>query len=319
MSGQAVAAVIDWYDTNKRDLPWRRAGTTAWGVLVAEVMAQQTPVARVAPQWVAWMSRWPSPADLAAADTAAVITQWDRLGYPRRALRLHECARAIRDEHEGVVPDTYAELVALPGVGDYTACAVIAFAFGRRAVVLDTNVRRVIARVFGGVANHAPHITAAERAAVDAVTPAQESTVGGELISPAAGQSRPALSPQPSLAAQFSQAVMELGAIVCRPTPLCDNCPLSPQCSWRAAGYPAADQPARRPQTFAGTDRQARGVVMRLLRESGTAAVSADVIRAAWHDESQLQRALASLVADGLAETTVAGQYHLPSHSGNDC
>ena len=290
MSAQTVTAVIDWYEHNKRDLPWREARTTPWGVLVAEVMAQQTPVARVAPQWTAWMNRWPTPAALAKAEPAEVITQWDRLGYPRRALRLHECAIAIAKLHAGEVPDDYGSLMALPGIGDYTASAVIAFAFGRRALVLDTNVRRVAARVFTGIANHAPHVTAAERAVLDAVTPAD------------------------SHAAAFAQGLMELGAVLCRPKPLCEPCPLRESCTWRAAGYPEAAQPARRPQPFTGTDRQARGVAMKILREASH-PVTADVIHAAWHDFSQMERSLQSLIADGLAETTAAGEFHLPSRS----
>ena len=290
MSEQTVTAVIDWYEHNKRDLPWREGRTTPWGVLVAEVMAQQTPVTRVAPQWTAWMQRWPNPADLASAEPADVITQWNRLGYPRRALRLRECAIAIVALHAGEVPEDYTSLVALPGIGDYTASAVIAFAFGRRALVLDTNVRRVAARVFTGIANHPPHVTAAERGVLDAVTPAD------------------------SHAAAFAQGLMELGAVLCRPKPLCEACPLQNSCAWRAAGYPEAAHAARRPQAFTGTDRQARGVAMQILRDTAT-AVTADVIHAAWHDFSQMERALHSLVSDGLAEKTAAGDFHLPGRS----
>ena len=284
-----AAAALSWYAANARDLPWRTPGTSPWGVLVSEVMAQQTPVARVAPQWLAWMQRWPTAADLAAATTAEVLTQWDRLGYPRRALRLHECARDLCRSHAGEVPDDYASLIALPGIGDYTAAAVLAFAFGRRALVMDTNVRRVHARVFAGLANHRPHITASERTSLDAATPEEPK------------------------AAAWSQAVMELGAVICRPQPRCADCPLVKHCSWHRAGQPVAATPARRPQSFAGTDRQVRGKVMALLRAANGSAVELPAIENLWHDHEQLHRALDSLVADGLAQKAGGGQFHLPA------
>ena len=119
-------------------------------MLVSEVMLQQTPVARVVPEWQAWMARWPTPAALADAEPGEVVRQWGRLGYPRRALNLHAAASAIVARHDGRVPEEESALRALPGVGEYTAAAVRAFAFGRRSVVLDTNVRRVLARAVGG-------------------------------------------------------------------------------------------------------------------------------------------------------------------------
>src|SRR3954470_7118450 len=134
-----------WYADNARDLPWRRPDVSPWAVLVSEVMLQQTPVARVVPAWQEWMQRWPTPADLAAEPAGEAVRAWGRLGYPRRALRLHTAARAIVEQHGGEVPASYDDLRALPGVGDYTAAAVATFAHGRRHVVLDTNVRRVLA------------------------------------------------------------------------------------------------------------------------------------------------------------------------------
>ncbi len=141
---------IRWYEAAARDLPWRRTGTSAWAVLVSEVMLQQTPVARVEPVWTEWLRRWPSPAALAAEPAGEAIRAWGRLGYPRRALRLHECARALVDRHGGQVPSDVDALLALPGVGGYTARAVAAFAFGQRHPVVDTNVRRLIARAMSG-------------------------------------------------------------------------------------------------------------------------------------------------------------------------
>src|SRR3954471_21891162 len=135
-----------WYADNARDLPWRRPDVSPWAVLVSEVMLQQTPAARVIPAWQEWMQRWPTPADLAAQPAGEAVRAWGRLGYPRRALRLHAAAAAIVERFGGEVPESRAELLTLPGVGDYTAAAVASFAFGRREVVLDTNVRRVLAR-----------------------------------------------------------------------------------------------------------------------------------------------------------------------------
>ncbi len=163
--------VLDWYADHARDLPWRAADRTPWGVLVSEVMLQQTPVARVLPQWLAWMERWPTPSDLADAAPGDAVRAWDRLGYPRRALRLHAAAVALRDEHGGEVPDDHAQLLALPGIGSYTAAAVASFAFGQRYAVVDTNVRRVHARAVTGAAEPATALTAAEQRLAVALLP----------------------------------------------------------------------------------------------------------------------------------------------------
>lgn len=291
--GQLVdlpAATISWFASNARDLPWRSDNCTAWGVLVSEVMLQQTPVARVIPAWNNWMSTWPAPVDLAAATNADVIRAWDRLGYPRRALRLRAAAVAIRDEHGGNVPSDYDRLIALPGVGDYTAAAVAAFAYGQRAVVLDTNVRRVITRVVEGQpmpASSAP--TKFERQMAEELLPDDAAD-----------------------AALWSVAVMELGALLCRPTsPACDACPLALRCQWRLRGYPAAPERKRAGQGFEGTDRQVRGRIMAILREQhGTVAV-ADFTTTCT-DPIQRARALDGLVADGLVEPLAGDHFRLP-------
>ncbi len=270
--------LLAWFDEHARDLPWRSADRTGWGVLVSEVMLQQTPVARVEPAWRAWLARWPAPADLAAASPGDAVRAWDRLGYPRRALRLHACAVAIVERHGGAVPDDEAALRALPGIGEYTAAAVRAFAFGRRTVVLDTNVRRVLARSATGVALPAPTRTAAEVALADRLTPADDAT-----------------------ATRWSLATMELGALVCTArAPRCDACPLASSCAWLAAGKPPdelADR--RRAQPWTGTDRQVRGRVMALLR-AAPGPVPAEAVAAAWPDRRQLSRCVEALVADGL-------------------
>lgn len=271
--------VIRWFDEHARDLPWRQADRTAWGVLVSEVMLQQTPVVRVLPAWQAWMDRWPSPADLAADEPGQAVRMWGRLGYPRRALRLHGAAARIADEHAGSVPHSEADLRALPGVGEYTAAAVRAFAFGHRALVLDTNVRRVLARVVGGQEHPPASLTVAERARA------------AELLPDGAAE-----------AARWSVAVMELGALVCLSrAPRCGACPVADRCAWLAAGRPP-HAGRRRVQRFAGTDRQARGQLLAVLR-AAEAPVARSALEQAWVvDPVQRERALDGLVADGLVE-----------------
>ncbi len=286
-----VDQVTTWYDDVARDLPWRSPDRTAWGVLVSEVMLQQTPVVRVEPVWRTWMSRWPTPADLAAASTADVLRAWDRLGYPRRALRLAECARAIVDRHDGTVPDDETALRALPGIGEYTAAAVRAFAFRRRAVVVDTNVRRVLARVVAGSALPAPSYTVAERTLAEAVAPHDDAT-----------------------AARWAAASMELGALVCTArVPRCAGCPVSTLCAWRAAGHPPdAHADRRRVQAWHGTDRQVRGRVMSVLR-GATGPVHRDLLGDVGNDAAQVERCLAGLIEDGLVEQDADGRYALPA------
>ncbi|MDN5725139.1 MAG: A/G-specific adenine glycosylase, partial [Propionibacteriales bacterium] len=160
---RTVRLVLDWYADHQRDLPWRRAGVTPWGVMVSEFMLQQTPVARVLGPWHTWLERWPEPADLAAVPTGEAIRAWGRLGYPRRALRLHAAATVIVDQHGGEVPADHGALLSLPGVGEYTAAAICTFAYGQRHVVLDTNVRRVLARIDSGVAFPGAATTTADR------------------------------------------------------------------------------------------------------------------------------------------------------------
>ncbi len=271
-----VRTLIRWFDANERPLPWR--STTPWGVLVSEFMLQQTPVDRVLPVWGPWMERWPTPADLASASMADALRAWGRLGYPRRAQRLPQSAVVITREHGGEVPDDPAALRRLPGVGDYTAAAVLAFAYGRRSIVLDTNVRRVLYRALEGVDQAPAHITTAERDRADAVWPATH------------GRS-----------ARWSAAVMEFGAVVCTARrPSCDACPVRQGCAWTAAGQPGSQGGVRRQPEYAGSDRQVRGRILAVLRESpGPVPLSA--VEAAWPDAEQRARALEALVADGLA------------------
>jgi A/G-specific adenine glycosylase len=282
------APLLQWYDEHARDLPWRRPEASPWSVLVSELMLQQTPVARVLPVHEAWLARWPRPAALAVEPVGEAIRAWGRLGYPRRAVRLHAAARAITDEHDGEVPDSYDALRALPGIGEYTASAVLAFAFRRRVAVLDTNVRRVLARTAEGVERSPASVTVAERRRAEALLPDDAST-----------------------AATFSVSLMELGALVCTAaSPRCEDCPIRTVCAWESAGRPAYDGPPRRGQAWNGTDRQCRGRLMAVAREtSGT--VSTRSMDRAWPVPDQRDRCLASLLADGLLVETGAG-YALP-------
>ncbi|MGB2572299.1 A/G-specific adenine glycosylase [Micromonospora citrea] len=271
--------VSRWYEQNARDLPWRGPDVGAWAILVSEVMLQQTPVVRVLPAWHAWLQRWPTPAALAADTPAEAIRMWGRLGYPRRAVRLRDCAVAIVDRHGGAVPERLEQLLALPGVGTYTARAVAAFAYGQRHPVVDTNVRRVISRAVAGEPDAGPATRPSDLVACEELLPAE-----------------------PAAAALASAAFMELGAVVCTArTPRCAACPVEAVCAWRASGQEAPAGPTRRPQRYAGTDRQVRGLLLGVLREA-TGPVGHQRLDQVWHDDVQRARALAGLVKDGLVE-----------------
>jgi A/G-specific adenine glycosylase len=281
-------AVLDWYDDHARELPWRGPQATPWSVMVSEFMLQQTPVARVLPVHEAWLDRWPEPADLAGDSTGEAVRMWGRLGYPRRALRLHAAAVAIVERHDGAVPTTYDDLLALPGVGDYTASAIASFAFGQRHVVLDTNVRRVLARAVSGVEFPATAVTRAERDVATDVLP-----------------------DDPATAATWAVATMELGALVCTARgPDCGACPIAESCAWRGAGFPAYAGPPRRGQAWAGTDRQCRGRIMALAREHDV--VTQAQVEAAWPGTEQRERCLTGLVDDGLLTQITPGRWALP-------
>ncbi|MFC6712731.1 A/G-specific adenine glycosylase [Branchiibius cervicis] len=285
-----ISRVIDWYGDHQRDLPWRRPEASPWGILVSEIMLQQTPVARALPVWQEWLERWPTPQALAQAAPGDAVRAWGRLGYPRRALRLHAAATAIATEHGGRVPSDPDTLRALPGIGAYTAAAVASFAYGVRIPVVDTNVRRVHARAVTGAAQAAPSLTAAE------------SRLAAELL--------PA---NPAEAKVWNVAVMELGALVCTAArPDCDHCPIARQCAWRSAGYPAYDGPTKAAQRWHGTDRQVRGLVLQLLRESH-GPVPAARVDLVWPDDAQRQRCVASLIEDGLVDPLPGGRYALPA------
>ncbi|WP_442928450.1 A/G-specific adenine glycosylase [Microbacterium sp. LB16] len=283
VSPDAMPGLPTWYRSSARDLPWRRPEFHeefgAWGVLVSEFMLQQTPVTRVIPHLEAWLGRWPTPTAMAAATPADVVTQWANLGYPRRALWLHRAAVEITDRHGGVVPREVDSLLALSGIGDYTARAVAVFAYGDRHPVVDTNTRRVLARAIEGRAHPAPP----SRRDLDLMASLLPADVAD--------------------AALFNAAAMELGATVCTArSPRCEICPLSSDCAWLAAGRPDTGDTRRRQATYEGSDRQARGAVLRLLRGASPEPVPLIAVLPAWPDARQRDRAIDSLIADGLAE-----------------
>ncbi|MDJ1369849.1 HhH-GPD family protein [Gulosibacter molinativorax] len=254
-SVEIVERVIAWFEANQRPFPWRDPDCSAWGILVSEVMSQQTQMSRVEPKWREFMELWPTPAAMAEAPVAEVIRRWDRLGYPRRAVNLHRCAVAIVAEHGGSVPSDRDALLALPAIGAYTSAAVASFAFLRREPVVDTNVRRVLARAIHGEA---------------VAWPANSKRDEREML---------ALLPEdPARAKLWNAGAMELGAVKCQSKkPLCEACPIAELCTWRERDYPAATEKPRVQAKFEGSDRQLRGRVMAVLREHPDGVVFADL------------------------------------------
>ncbi|MEL6892124.1 MAG: A/G-specific adenine glycosylase [Actinomycetota bacterium] len=260
-----AGAVLAWGVPQLRDLPWRRT-RDPWAILVAEVMLQQTQVPRVVPKWEAFLERFPTPAACAPVGLGDVLRLWQGLGYPRRARNLHATARVVVAEHDGSLPDDLDALLALPGVGPYTARAVLAFAFERDVAVVDTNIARILAR------------TAGER-----LTPKRAQARADDAVPDGEGWT-------------WNQVIMDLGALRCRPTPNCDDCPLAPSCSWHAAGHldpdPATGSAgvSTTQAPFEGSDRQARGRVLAALGSGPAPTADFD------------PRIVRGLVDDGLIE-----------------
>lgn len=275
--------LAEWYRAGARDLPWRRPAFHeefgAWGVLVSEFMLQQTPVTRVIPHLEAWLARWPTPTAMSGASPAEVVQQWANLGYPRRALWLHRAAVEVVARHGGIVPRDVDALLALSGIGDYTARAVAVFSYGDRHPVVDTNTRRVLARALEGRSQPAP--------------PSRRDLSLMESLLPTSHDE----------AAVINAAAMELGATICTArAPRCEDCPIAVDCAWLAAGRPDTGDTRRRQATYEGSDRQARGAVLRALRSATDAAVPLELLLPDWPDAIQRDRAIDSLIADGLAE-----------------
>lgn len=282
--------VLDWFLTRQRDLPWRRT-RDPWKVLVSELMLQQTQVARVLPRFDGFMARWPTPAACARAPLSEVVQAWSGLGYNRRAVNLHRCAQLLVERHGGLLPDDLDALLKLPGVGPYTARAVLVFAFevGGHGV-LDTNAARVLARW------------------------------QGRSLSPREAQAAADAAVPDGLAWAWNQAILDLGATVCRARqPRCHECPVASTCSWWVAGDHAVDPAVGSagvsgPQSrFVGSDRQGRGRLVEALRSGPVDAVDLAFTMGWPADPGRATRVAATLVADGLAATAEDGHWHLPS------
>lgn len=277
-------ALLTWGERERRDLPWRRT-RDPWAVLVSEVMLQQTQVPRVVPRWRAFLTRFPTVAACAAAPVADVVDEWAGLGYNRRAVALHRCARACVADHGATLPDDLGALVALPGIGPYTARAVLAFAFERDVGVVDTNVGRVLARLGG-----APLRPAAAQAEADGLVPAGEGWA-------------------------WNQALFDLGAATCtKRAPTCAECPVRRWCAWGGAGCPEPDPAvgsagvSSGQSPFAGSDRQGRGRLVDALRWRGAVPAAELAAVAGWPgDPGRARTVAAGLVRDGLAGTDGAG------------
>lgn len=282
-------ALLTWGAANRRDLPWRRT-RDPWSVLVSELMLQQTQAPRVVPRYDAFLRRFPTPTACARASAGEVIAEWNGLGYNRRAVNLHRCATAIVGRHGGTVPDTLVDLLALPGVGPYTARAVLAFAYERDVGLVDTNAGRFLARAVAG----RPIAPAEAQGLADALVPAGQSWAWG-------------------------QAVFDLGALVCvKRSPRCGDCPIADHCAWAAAGRPAPDPVLAgsagisRPQApLAGSDREGRGRLVRALLTGPVDDVDVPAACGWPGDPARAHRVAAGLVADGLAERD-AGRLSLP-------
>jgi A/G-specific adenine glycosylase len=282
-----AAPLLAWWAERGRDLPWR-ATRDPWAVLVCEVMAQQTQVARVAERWGPFLERFPTASACAAAPVADVLQLWSGLGYNRRALALHRCAVAVVDRHGGALPSDLDALLALPGIGPYTARAVAAFAFEHDHGVVDTNTARVLARWAGR------SLSSREvQAAADATVPRGEAWA-------------------------WNQALLDLGATVCtRRAPACDRCPVTAACRWFGAGLPGPDPAdgsagvSKGQSRFDGSDRQGRGRLIQALC-AGPVAEADLAATMGWPDDpTRAERVAATLLADGLVEQT-GGRYHFP-------
>ncbi|MEY4347990.1 MAG: hypothetical protein RIS43_409 [Actinomycetota bacterium] len=278
-----VTKLSRWYMNNARDLPWRNSDP--WSVMVSEFMLQQTPVTRVLPVYAKWMKRWPLPSALAVESVSEAVREWGRLGYPRRAQRLHQAAVVIDRDFNDSVPSSESELRKLPGVGEYTAAAIMSFAFGKRAVVLDTNIRRVIARSQLGEQWPAVAITNREREIAESLLPVDDKQ-----------------------ASVYNAAIMELGALICiAARPACDECPVAKECAWLKLGSPQSPRP-HRTQSWHGTDRQCRGAILQMLRDNEH--VTLKELQQVWSDKEQFKKCLASLEAENFIART-KNSWHL--------
>ena len=275
---EAREALLAWDRVHRVDYPWRRTEADPYATLVSEVMLQQTQASRIGPIFEAFLERFPTVEALAAARRADVLTAWAGLGYHRRAVALHEAARAVVRDHGGVVPGDPAALRALPGVGPYTAAAVASIAFGVPVATVDTNVRKVIARLMFGV----------ER---DEITTGQADQAATVWLD----RDRPG---------EWNQAVMNLGREVCRTRPRCVVCPLAAACRFRASGREGRPSVKRQP-AFDGSARQVRGEVVAALRERGPSTLGS-IAASFERPVARVADAVVGLHRDGVVEASAA-------------
>lgn len=264
--------LIRWFRANGRDLPWRE-DVTPWEVLMSEFMLQQTQVSRVIPYFEEFLRVFPTPSAMACVPKGKVVEMWGSLGYPRRALRLHQLATVLSTEYSDQVPDDYETLLSLAGIGDYTANAVLAFAFHKRSVVIDTNIRRVIARSHSGKEWPEKSLSRKERDAIAELVPKGHKT-----------------------ASVYSAAIMELGQVICIPKPKCDECPIRSECNWVLKGKPKGNKP-NRTQAWHGTNRKCRGMILRAIREESS--VSMNILSKSWENREQLESCVEDLIREG--------------------
>jgi A/G-specific adenine glycosylase len=270
-----ISKVNRWFQNHGRELPWR-GNATPWEVVMSEFMLQQTQVSRVIPYFEKFRKTFPTPSAMAKTPKSKVVSMWGGLGYPRRALRLHELATVLANEFHDQVPDDYDSLISLPGIGDYTANAILAFAFQKRSVVIDTNIRRVIARAALGQEWPTKSITKSERELIESLVPRQHKA-----------------------ASVYSAAIMELGQVICVPKPKCDVCPIKRECKWVLAGKPVGVK-VNRTQAWHGTNRKCRGMILRAIREESS--VSINFLSKSWENREQLESCVEALIDEGFIE-----------------
>jgi A/G-specific adenine glycosylase len=281
-------ALLSWFAAHGRDLPWRQT-RDPWAVLVSELMLQQTQVPRVAARWPTFLERFPTVLSCASAPAGEVVRAWQGLGYNRRAVNLHRCAVEVAERHGGSLPDDLDALLALPGIGPYTARAVLVFAHERDIGLVDTNAGRFLSRAGAG----------------RALAPREAQALADSLVPAGQGWA-------------WGQAVFDLGASICtKRAPACGDCPVRASCAWASAGWPEPD-PVRgsagisTPQsTFAGSDRQGRGRLVDALRLAPVAVDDLPTVMGWPDDRERTRRVAATLVRDGLA-VEVDSELRLP-------
>jgi A/G-specific adenine glycosylase len=267
-----IYKVNRWFQNHGRALPWR-GNVTPWEVVMSEFMLQQTQVSRVIPYFEEFRTTFPTPSAMAKTPKSKVISMWGGLGYPRRALRLHELATVLAEDFDDEVPADYETLISLPGIGNYTANAILAFAFQKRSIVIDTNIRRVIARAVLGQEWPTKSITKSEREVIESLVPRQHKA-----------------------ASMYSAAIMELGQVICVSKPKCDLCPIKKECNWVLEGKPAGVK-VNRTQAWHGTNRKCRGMILRAIREESSVTIHS--LSKSWENREQLESCVEALIEEG--------------------